>query len=244
MYAQLEAVKMSEVKTETSPANWSWLFKAGAAASLLTVVFLPIQIAVFLIYPLPSTVTGWFALFQSSKLVGLLDLDLLLMADQVLAILIFLALYQALRRSGESIMLILTALGLASTVLFIASNPAFAMLTLSDQYAAAATDAQRAIYLAAGQTAMAMWQGSAFQASYLLGSIATILISAVMLRSKIFSRACAYLGLLANVIALGLYVPVIGIYISVFSVVFLWVWYLLMIPAFYRLGNSIPGAAK
>ena len=41
------------------------------------------QILVFLISPPPETVTGWFDLFQSSMLIGLLNLDLLLMVDQV-----------------------------------------------------------------------------------------------------------------------------------------------------------------
>jgi Domain of unknown function (DUF4386) len=168
----------------------------------------------------------------------------MLVVDQVLAILIFLALYVALRRVQESFMVVGIALGLVSAVLFIATNPAFAMLSLSDQYAAAASDAQRAVFLAAGQAMLVTWQGSAFQVSYLLGSIATILISAVMLRSRLFSKSTAYLGILANVIALGLYVPIIGIYISIFSVVFLWLWYILIARGLFQLGRAAQPSAK
>ncbi len=221
----------------TTDSRWNWLYKISAAAALLLVVFLPIQILVFFVSPPPDTVAGWFTLFQNNRLFGLLDLDLLLMIDQVLTMLVFLALYVALRETGESFMAIGLVLGLASTVLFIASNPAFAMLSLSDQYAAAVTDAQRAALLAAGQVVMTSWQGSAFQASYFLGSIASIIFSAVMLRTKLFSRTTAYFGILANVIALGLYVPEIGTYISIFSVVFLWAWYLLMGLRFFMLGR-------
>ncbi len=221
----------------TTDSRWNWLYKISAAAALLFVVFLPIQILVFFVSPPPDTVAGWFTLFQNNRLFGLLDLDLLLMIDQVLTMLVFLALYVALRETGESFMAIGLVLGLASTVLFIASNPAFAMLSLSDQYAAAVTDAQRAALLAAGQVVMTSWQGSAFQASYFLGSIASIIFSAVMLRTKLFSRTTAYFGILANVIALGLYVPEIGTYISIFSVVFLWAWYLLMGLRFFMLGR-------
>jgi hypothetical protein len=88
------------------------------------------------------------------------------------------------------------------------------------------------------------WQGSAFQVSYLIGSVALIIISAVMLRSKIFSKATAYTGILANVIALGLYVPMIGVYISVFSVVFLWVWYLLVARGLFQLGRPVQASVK
>jgi hypothetical protein len=244
MTAQIQALHMDEAKTETADSNWDWLYKIGGAAAMLSLVFFPIQIIIFLVNPPPDSVIGWFRLFQDNPLIGLLDLDLLLIVDQVLSILIFLALYVALRRAQESFMAISVALGLVSIVLFIASNPAFAMLSLSDQYAAATSAAQRAVFLAAGQAALIMWQGSAFQVSYLLGSIAIIILSAVMLRSRLFSKASAYLGILANVIALGLYVPVIGIYISIFSVVFLWVWYLLIARRLFQLGRAVPEIAR
>ena len=95
------------------------------------------------------------------------------------------------------------------------------------------------MFLAAGQAMLVMWQGSAFQASYILGSIASIIISAVMLRNKLFSKATAYSGILANVIALGLYVPKIGVYISIFSVVFLWIWYILIARRLFQLGQGV-----
>ena len=65
--------------------------------------------------------------------------------------LIFLALFTALRRYDESLVVIGTTLALASTILFIAPNPAFAMLSLSSQYAAATTDVERTMFLTAGQ---------------------------------------------------------------------------------------------
>jgi hypothetical protein len=163
----------------------------------------------------------------------------LLIVDEVLAILIFLALYVSLRRVSESFMAIGIVLGLVSVALFITANPAFAMLSLSDQYAAAGSDAQRDIFLASGQAMLVMWQGSAFQVGYILGSIAPIIISVVMLQSKLFSKATAYFGILANVISLGLYVPKVGIYISVFSVVFLWVWYILIARRLFQLGKGV-----
>ncbi len=225
-------------------SRWNWLYKIGGAAAFLTAVFLPIQIIVFLVNPPPESVTGWFALFHSSPLVGLLDLDLLLVADQVLSMLVFLALYVALRRANPSFMAIGLTLGLASTVLFIAANPAFAMLSLSGQFATASTDAQKTVLLAAGQALIGTWQGSAFQVSYFIGSVVCILISIVMLQSRLFSKASAYFGILGNTIALGLYVPVIGVYISVFSVVFLWVWYILLGLRLFSLAKIERGALQ
>lgn len=238
MTTNLAALATQRTTVSAGDSPWAGLYRIGGAAALLATVFLPIQIAVFIINLPPGTIQGWFQLLQAHRLVGLIDLDLLLVADQVLTILMFLALYIVLRRLSQSWMVVGVALGLLSTVLFIASNPAFAMLSLSDGYTAAVTDAQRAAFLAAGQAAMATWQGSAFQVSYIMGSVAAIIISVVMLRSGIFSKAAAYLGIFSNTLALALYVPRIGTYISVFSVVFLWAWYLLTGLSLWRLGRA------
>lgn len=155
-----------------------------------------------------------------------------------LTILIFLGLYIALRRLNESWITIAAVLGILSTLLFITSNPAIAMLSLSKDYAAATSDAQRAIFLAAGQAHMSGWQGSDYHVGFILGSISPIITSIIMLRSKLFSKATAYLGILANVVGLGIYVPSVGVYIALFSVVILWVWYILLAVHFFRLGAN------
>ena len=234
---------MSEFRIETTDPRWGWLYKLGGAAALIMVVMIPIQIVVFIASPPPSTVADYFTLFQSNRLLGLLDLDLLLIVDNVLAIALYLALYIALRRASESFMAIATVLGLISIVLYIASREAtFTMLSLSNQYAAATTDAQRAMFLAAGQAMLAIYNGAAFHVSYVLGAAALLIISVVMLRSDVFSKATAYLGIVANVLAFGLYVPSIGIFISIFSVVFLWIWNILLARRLFQLGRNISEA--
>jgi Transposase domain (DUF772)/Transposase DDE domain len=123
-------------------------------------------------------------------------------------------------------------------VMYLASNPAIQMAALSDRYAAATTDAQRATALAAGEAMLALWQGTAFHAAYILGSAAGILLGVVMLRSGVFGRPTGWLAVAANAIGLGLYVPRVGVLVAVFSVVFLEVWYLLLARRLYRLGRG------
>jgi hypothetical protein len=132
--------------------------------------------------------------------------------------------------------LIAAALGFSGVAMYLASNPAVQMAALSDQYTAATTDAERTTALAAGQAMLAMWQGTAFQAAYLLGSVAGILFGVVMLRSREFSRPTGWLAILANVVALGLYVPRVGVFIAVFSVLFLEVWYVLVALRLHQFG--------
>jgi hypothetical protein len=219
--------------------RWRGLYRMGAAVTFFMALVIPIQIFVFLAWPPPSSASEYFALFQRNPLLGMLDLDLLLVVDNILAIALYLALYVALRRAGESAMALATILGLMSIALYCASREAtFTMASLSDQYAAATSDAQRAMLLATGHTMLAIYNGAAFQISYVFGAAALLIVSIVMLRSNLFGRAAAYLGIVANVVAFGLYVPAIGVYISVFSVVFLWIWDILVALSLVRLSRQ------
>ena len=84
---------------------------------------------------------------------------------------------------------------------------------------------------------LATYQGTAFHVSYVLGSVAGIIIGAVMLRSNIFSRVTAYAGILGNVVGFGLYVPTIGLFLSVISGPILWIWYILIARRLLQLGR-------
>ena len=227
-------------------ARWTPLYRIGSVAALVSAVFIPVQVAVFLVWPPPvdGTAVDWFALLHDHRLVGLVDLDLLLVADNVLLIAILLALYAALRWTYPSVVVIAVALGSVSIVMYLVTNPAVQMAVLSDQYAAATTDTERATATAAGQAMLAMWQGTAFHTGYLLGSFAGVLLGIVMLRSGVFSKPTGWLAILANAVGLGLYVPSVGIFIAVFSVLFLEIWYLLIARRLYQLGRGAdPGSA-
>lgn len=111
---------------------------------------------------------------------------------------IYLALYAALRQAGKAFMAIAAAFGLVGIAVYLASNPAFSMLSLSSQYAAATTEVQRSLFMAAGQAMLALYHGTALQVSYAIFSLAGLIISAVMLRSTIFSKATTSLAVLCD----------------------------------------------
>jgi hypothetical protein len=111
------------------------------------------------------------------------------------------------------------------------------MLSLSDQYVAATTDTQRTILLAAGQAILVGLQSTTFYVSYILMSTAGLIISTVMLRSNnIFSKVTAYVGILASVLGLGLFVPTIGLLLSLISLIPTVMWYTLIARKLLRLG--------
>ncbi len=64
--------------TETSDADWKSLYRVGGASALLMFVLTLVQSFIFITNPPPSTVIDYFTLFQKNKILGLLDLDLLL----------------------------------------------------------------------------------------------------------------------------------------------------------------------
>jgi len=210
----------------------------GGVTALAVLVLIPIQMAVFFIWPPPSSVIGWFALFQDNALVGLLDMDLLLMVDYLLLIGVFSALWASLRRANESLMAIAFILQIVATASYLASTVAFEMLSLSNQYATATTDAERSLFLAAGQAMLVTWQGTAFDISYVLSALAVLIVSAVMLRSHLFNKVTGYTGLSAGVLML---VPptagMIGVVFSLLSLGPLAVWLTLIARRLLRSGT-------
>jgi hypothetical protein len=233
---QRELQKVGPTGDAPQPASsWRTLYRAAGVSALVTAVLIPVQLAVFMAYPFPDTVAGWFGLLQDNPLAGLVDLDLLLLVDNVLLVVVALALYVALRPTSPSVTTMATGLWLLAIAMFIASNPALEMLALSDRFAAATSEAQRSIALAAGQALLAGWEGTAFQVGYVVGQLVGIMFGLVMLRSDLFGRAIPGALIVGNVVGFGLYLPTIGIAVSAFSGLVLWVWYLLIARRFFQL---------
>ncbi|MDA8217482.1 MAG: hypothetical protein M0Z94_07660 [Dehalococcoidales bacterium] len=243
------AVRVKQVaRVETADDRWRGLYRAGGAAALITVALTAAAIVAYIAWPPPDWSAGsaihWFARFQDNWLLGLLGLDLMIAVSLVLGVPFFLALYVALRRAGESAMAVATALALLGTVLHLVSNTAFEMLSLSQGYAAATTEAQRAVFLAAGEAALASYNGTAFHVSYVLGYAAKIAIGFVMLRSAAFGKGTAYTGILAGVAGFGFYLPALGMLLSILSVLVIAVWNVLVARALFRLARGVSPAER
>jgi hypothetical protein len=229
-------------QSETHDSHWKDLYRLGGVAALITVALVPVAIAAHIVWPPPPWAAGaaaeWFARFEQSPLLGLLGLDLLLVITLVLGVPVYLALYGTLRPAHAPAMAVALALALTGTVLHLGSNTAFQMQALSQGYAAATTDAERSVFLAAGEATLASYYGSAFHVSYVLGYAAKFVIGAVMLRSATFGRATAYTGMLTGLVGLGFYLPVIGMFLSILSVVFVAAWHVLVALRLFRLGQA------
>lgn len=205
-------MKMTDrvINAETSDADWKSLYRIGGVAALIAGVLfrrnIAAEIGLFSAYKPPVTVSSWFALLQSNRLLGLSYLNIFDMVNYALVGLMFLALYAVLRRTDKSYMAIAATLGFLGIAVYFATNTAFSMLALSDQYAAATSDPQRTRLLAAGEALLAINRfsdpgahpGTGGYISLLLIAVTGLITSVVMLRSDVFNRASAYVGILAS----------------------------------------------
>lgn len=185
---------------EKSQSQWNGIIKTGAIAAFAMLAVMLAQMLVFVLWPPPTTVEGFFTLFQQSKWLGLLSLDLLYLINNTLLILIYLGLFAALRKVSFSASLIALVLGLVGIAAYYSSNTAFEMLSLSNQFAAATTDAARQQLLAAGTVMLETYKGTSFDVYYVLNGVMLLILAVVMLRTTVFNKVTASFALASGIL--------------------------------------------
>ena len=191
-------------------SRWRSLYKIGGVAAVVVVL---VAVAEILVTFLPGgartdpgsmTVVDWFVLFQDNSFMGLRNLGLLNIIMTILGIPAFFALVGAHRRVNMPYAALAMVISLIGVAVFLATNRAFPMLDLSNQYAAATSDSQRAMLTAAGRAMLSVGQSHTPGTflGFFLSEVAGILISLVMLRGKVFSKISGYVGMLAFVLML------------------------------------------
>lgn len=235
---------------ETTESAWRSPCRLGGATALLSVLLSLFTMVVFVtVGGPPDTAEETFTVFREGRLVGLLRLELLSLLNLMLYYLTFFGLYAALRRTDGVHALLATALVFAGVTLWIASHSAFSLMTLSDRYAAAATDAERARFLAAAEALMAadMWHSTGALAGGALIECGALVVSTLMLRSAVFGRATAVVGLVTHgldllQVLLGAFVPgVKPVLLAVAGPLYL-VWFTLVGRRLLQVGRPAPDA--
>ena len=186
---------------EVAGPGWRGFYTVAGTAMLLSVLVVVSEILIGFLPAAASaaqrtvTVIDWFTLFQNNWFLGLRNLGLLNLIGAALLTPAFLAICAALRRENEAWAALGAILFFMGMAIYLAENRAFAMLSLSGQYASAATDAQKSLLIAAGQAMLV--EGSNRVGLFLIDA-AGLVFSAVMLRSKIFGKATAIAGVVGN----------------------------------------------
>lgn len=232
--------------------QWKLIYKLGGMAAIGAVLVGVLEILITFLpggNTVQETVQDWFMLFQQNWFMGLRNLGLLNIFLNLFALLIFFALYFSHKESPyqyhAAFAVLVSFLGIG---VFLATNRAFPMLALSQQYTAATTDAQRAVIEAAGQSMLSVGQSHTPGTflGFFLTEAAGVLIAFVMLRSRVFSQATAYAGIIG--FAMLLVFEILSSFVAGLSAVTMglamvggissMVWYVLIARRLFQLGKT------
>lgn len=207
--APVQVMKLAE----SADPRWKDLYLVGGIANIVVALTTVFAVVAFFIWPYePGMIptADVFTTLQEDRLGGLIALDIVYLVAMLLSVLPVLALYAALKRVNESYALIALALGLMAIVALINARPIAELVSLSDRYAAT-TDAARNQYLAAGEALLTLFNGTAWMVNLVLASVSGLISCVLMLRTTIFSKAIAYLGIVVNIMSLLFFIPVAGL---------------------------------
>jgi hypothetical protein len=158
--------------------------------------------------------SAWFSLFQENRLVGLIDCAVLDIAVAVLLAPMFLALRAVLEKGHRGLSTIAVALALLGIAIYVPTNRAVFLLDASDLYAAAASEAQRSMYLAQGQALMGLGRfGMFWSVGFFVMSAGVLILSASTFRDGALGKAVNIVGILGSflIIANGLSLAIVPV---------------------------------
>lgn len=224
---------------QISKANFQPLYRVARVLILVMLIIIPMQILVFVFSPPPGTVKGFFELYRFNPLLGLLSLDFLYLFNNMIIVIVYLALFFLLYKERPVAVILAFILGVIGVACYYPSNPAFEMLTLSSQYFQALPD-QQIIYLAAGEALMAGYTGTSFDVYYVSSTICLLLFAFSIIRSTEFRKSVGVWGLISGIFMI---IPssagVIGMIFSFLSLIPWVVFIVLLMSKFKHLSANI-----
>lgn len=228
------------MNTDAIENRWKDLYRIAGIAAIISEVVIFLGLVTYFIWPFTpgnETTESIFLFLQRDRLGGLISLDLFLFVGNLCSIMLFLALYVSLKQVNESYALIALTIGLVGLVLLIPSRPISELFTLSRLYSTAASEAAKNQYLAAGEALLTLFNGTNWFMNTLLGGISLLISSLLMLRSTLYSKATAYVGIFTNAIICGFFIPVVGTFLLFLSLPGYMIWYILLARRFFQMAR-------
>lgn len=113
------------------------------------------------------------------------------------------------------------------------------MLTLSKEYFNATSELQRNSLSGAGSVLMAIYRGTAFNVYYVLNAITLLVLAIVMLKSQIFSKTTAIIGISSGILmAIPSSAGTIGMIFSLASLIPWAIFIILISKKFFQLASQ------
>lgn len=235
---------MNEKTQFTVDPDVKWLYRVGGIAAFVLVIgyLLTFPVYAWVGAAPPSGVEAQLIYFAEHATGWWTILGLMVFTD-LLYVPVFLSLYQTLKGVNRDGML----LAAGCIGLFVALDLALtwtaysALITSGGNYAAATTDAQRAVFVAAAGYPSAMLD-SPLLGTYaiLVPSLGFLLTGLVMLKG-VFSKRTAYLGLAVGVTGIVAFAdPFMGAWgkVHIVNALLATIWFLLVGWKLYKLGQQ------
>jgi hypothetical protein len=233
---------IEDLQLQADP-TWNGVYRVGGICALITGPLWIIAAGLsILIGPAPSASEAYLQAVGGHIILSQMNFGIFILTDFLL-LPVVLALYLALKQQAKNAMLIAAALLLLYLVVDLAVTEmnSIVLITLTQQYAAATSDAQRSALAAAANYALANLPLATFY-SFFVSSVGWLIVSIVMLKG-IFSRLSAWMGIILSGmgIAGSFYgiLPVFGIFLSQCLVAF-GIWCLLVGVRLLKLGKAVP----
>jgi hypothetical protein len=229
---------------EIADPRWRDLYRLGGFSGLVIAISVLLAIAAYFIWPYKNSFTSMeniFSTLQADRLVGLISLDLSMLLIAPVNILMFLALYVTLKQVNESYALIALVVALMAVVLVIQARPLAELTSLSDKYASAVSEIEKAQVLTAGESLRSYLEGTAWIMQTIFFMAAGLINSLLMLRSRFFSKAAAWTGITISVIGMGFFLPKIGLLFLFVNTIGSVPWCLFVARDFFNLERKLKG---
>lgn len=229
------------MNTAVIDPRWKDLYRLAGIAAIISEIIIFLGFVTYFIWPYSpgaETTETILRLLQKDRLGGLISLDIFLFLGNLFSMMLFLAFYVSLKEVNESYALVAAALGLIGLALLIPARPISELFTLSRLYSAATTEAAKSQYLGAGDALLLLFNGTNWFMNTLLGAISLLISSILMLRSKLYGKATAYVGIFTNAVVCGFFLPGIGILLLFLSLPGYMIWYFLLARRFFQLAGG------
>jgi hypothetical protein len=200
----LRVERSSGEAVATPDPSWRGLYRAGGVSAVLFVVPILVAIVLYVVAPPPLNADGATTLqyVASHKVLYILE-QALWLAPSVFALVVFLALFQALKHLNKSYAALGALVGIVSWALTLASpttgGGAPILVYLSDQYMAATTAAQHTAFATAAEVFIA--ENNITNAVGILTPVGILITSLVMLKG-VFPKGVAYLGIVTGTLGI------------------------------------------
>lgn len=189
---------MNKTIKEITDSSWSGFYKISGVATFVIIVFFMIDIICWItLGPYPSNAEGWFTLLQNNRLVGFSLLSFPTFFGMILYYLTFLGLYSTLKQVNNVYTLLAALFSFVGLTILLITNMAYPMVYLSNQYQATTIESQKILLLAAGESKIATVNTGLILGGFFVEGSALI-FSVIMLRSNIYGKLIAYLGILGH----------------------------------------------